>query len=178
MKTRKEKARRAERATPNGVRQNFVSVSILHPDARDVKSHNVPIYVRGRVVGHVTGDTFYKHLQASRHFLKRPPAIAFDVITLKDAQQAGATKVEITDVESGRVYLARIDDILRDGKRFNRGYGWQVYYLLSRWRNPDAPEQMMLFDIPQVGETRDRLAAGAGLSQGTSPLSKRKEVAR
>ena len=137
----------------------------------------IPIFVNGRPVGHVEGDTFYKTLRASIHFLRRPPAIAFDVSSLYDAQDAGATKVHITDIETGRKYVARIADILRDGRRFDRGFGEQIYYLLTRWRAPDAPQQMTLFDAIEGGEARARLAAGPGLPHSDATPSREREVA-
>ena len=174
MLTQTKAPRRETRAPkpPRGGAEDFSSETILHPGRAAVKplSEHVPIYVRGRVVGYVQDGVFRKKLHGSVHFLRKPRAIAFDISTLHDAANVGATQVEITDAETGKIYQARLDDILRDGRRFNRGHGWQVYYLLSRWRNPDSPEQMTLFDIMQAGETRDRLAAGAGLSQGASPL--------
>ena len=172
-----KKAPRADGATPKGAVRSFASAPILANDACAVNPRRVPIYVSGRVVGHVEGDTFYKTLRASVHFLRRPPAIAFDVSSLFDARDAGATKVHVTDSETGRVYVARIADILRDGRRFDRGFGEQIYYLLSRWRAPDAPQQMTLFDALQMGEARSRLAAGPGLPRGESLLSREKEVA-
>ena len=164
-------------AAPRGAGRYCASVPIVRHSARAVKNNSTPIYVNGRVVGRVEDGVFRKRLRASVHFLKRPPAIAFDVDSLYDAQDAGATRVEVTDAETGRVYVARIADILRDGRRFNRGFGDQVYYLLTRWRAPDAPEQMALFDALQMGEARARLAAGPGLPRGESLLSREKEVA-
>ncbi len=171
-----KKAPRADGATQRRGDKHCFAVPILADSAQAVNTPDTPIYAQGRVVGHVTGDTFFKTLRASVHFLKRPPAIAFDISTLFDAQEAGASKVEITDTETGRVYIARIDDILRDGKRFDRGFGKQIYYLLSRWRAPDSPDQLTLFDIPETGDVRTRLAAGPDVSPGAIPLSERKEV--
>ena len=125
---------------------------------KSFQDNSTPIFVGSQAIGRVQGDTFYKNIRGSRHMLRKPKAIAFDVSSLYDAQRAGAVRAEITDTETGRVYVARIDDILRDGKRFNRGYGWQIYFLLSRWRTPDAPEQMSIFDIPEIGEARQSLA--------------------
>jgi len=126
--------------------------------------NSTPIFVGSQVVGYVQGNIFRKSIRGSVHMLRKPKAIAFDISTLKDAANAGATQVEVKDTETGKIYLARIDDILRDGKRFNRGYGWQVYYLLSRWRHPDSPAQLSLFgsDPPEgkAEEVRESLATG------------------
>ena len=63
-------------------------------------TYSIPIRVGRQVVGEVQGDTFHKRLRASVHFLRIPPAIAFDVMTLDDAERAGARRVEVTDLES------------------------------------------------------------------------------
>jgi len=139
-----------------------------------------PIFVRGRVVGRVVDGVFYKRLRGSVHFLRRPPAIAFDISSLYDALDAEAVTVHVTDEETGRVYVARIADILRDGKRFNRGYGKQIFLPLSRWRHPDAPEQLSLFDMPppdeEAGDVRTRLAAGPDASQISTLMREHKGV--
>ena len=175
-----KKAPWADGATPRDAGR--CCTFIVGHSARAVKDNSTPIFVNGRVVGRVEDGVFRKRLRASVHFLKRPPAIAFDVSTLFDAQNAGATRVEVTDVETGRVYVARIDDILRDGRRFNRGFGDQVYYLLTRWRAPDAPEQMSLFgddppsDEVKGGNARHGLAAEPGAPSTQSSAEPREEV--
>ncbi len=92
-----------------------------------------PIFLNGRAVGHVQGDTFHKTLARSRHFLRRPPAIAFDRTTLRDARRAGAMRVRIYEREQGDVYEATIDEIERYGFPVRRGFGDQVALHLSRW---------------------------------------------
>ena len=176
-----KKAPRADGATPKGA-VRCASALILAQPVRAVKSEAIPIYIRGRVVGYVEDGVFRKRLRGSVHFLRRPPAIAFDLSTLYDAQSAGAERVHITDTETGREYVARIDDILRDGKRFDRGFGKQIYYLLTRWRAPDTPEQLSLFgDGPppdnEVGNVRHGLAAepDAPPLQGSAPPRNRFE---
>ena len=37
-----------------------------------------PVKVNKKVVGNVDGDTLNKTLESSKHFLRTPPAIAFD----------------------------------------------------------------------------------------------------
>ena len=54
-----------------------------------VQSNYTPIFVGTRVVGAVKGDTFFKTIRKS-HFLRKPPAIAFDTNSLEQAKQAGA----------------------------------------------------------------------------------------
>jgi hypothetical protein len=92
----------------------------------DVQLHSTPIYAGGKVVGKVEGITFHKSLKASRHFLKIPPAIAFDASTLEDAEKAGAVKVQVTDQETGTIYKTTIAQIRDYGFRVNRGFGDQI----------------------------------------------------
>ena len=92
-----------------------------------------PIFLNGRVIGHVRDGVFEKTLARSRHFLRRPPAIAFDRATLRDARRAGAMRVRIVERERGDVYEATIDEIERYGFPVQRGFGDQVALHLSRW---------------------------------------------
>jgi len=104
----------------------------------------VPIYIPGRdkPIGYVNGRFFRKSIAGSRHMLRSPKAIAFDVCTLDDAQRAGATDVSVTDSETGRTYCAPIDDVRRYGFTVARGHGRQVALTLDRYSvdgaQPDA----------------------------------------
>lgn len=91
----------------------------------------------GKIIGEVKGLVFQKRLRASRHFLRVPPAIAFDVQSLHDAERAGARVVCVIDDESGWGYAAAIEKIWRRGRRFNRGYGEQIFLPLHEWRTDD-----------------------------------------
>ena len=116
------------------------------PAARAASGGGVPVYVGDRVVGHVRGDTFHKSIRPN-HYLTRPRAIALDVGNVRDAIAAGATHAQIVDAESGATYRAALDDILRDGTRFNRGYGDQIFLPLDQWTRPDRGDQLALFDL-------------------------------
>lgn len=117
------------------------------PSVIQQNSTRTPIYVNGRVVGYVAGATFHKTIHGSRHLLKTPAAIALDLGNVRDAQRAGATHAEVTDAETGHVYRAALDIILRDGREFDRGFGRQIYLPLDRWLRPDQGqgEQLTLF---------------------------------
>lgn len=124
---------------------------VAHTEAAVKERHDAlrrtPIYVRNRTVGHVIGTTFHKTIRGSVHLLRRPPAVAFDISTLEDARQAGASQVEVSDSDTGAVYRAPMHLILDKGTRFNRGYGEQVYLTLANWVRPDLGqgEQLALF---------------------------------
>lgn len=110
-----------------------------------MKKYNTSIFAAGRVVGHVRGDTFHKTIRGSVHLLRRPPAIALDLQSISDAESAGAAWAEIADVESSRVYRAKLDTIRKYGRVFNRGFGEQIYLCLSEWGLDVDAEQLSLF---------------------------------
>lgn len=87
----------------------------------------------GKVIGKVKGDTFTKSIRGSVHFLRRPPAIAFDVSTIDQAAEAGAVRVRVVDSETGTVYQTTIDHIREKGFTFNRGFGEQIALTLEGW---------------------------------------------
>ena len=101
----------------------------------------------GKVIGHVRNGVFRKRLRASRHFLRVPPAIAFDVESLVEAEQAGAGVIRIEDADSARVYAATMADVRRRGFVIERGHGAQLAVPLGAWRvsGSDVPEQLRLF---------------------------------
>jgi len=103
------------------------------------------IRVGGRIVAGVRGDRLTKDIQGSRHFLRKPLAIALDVNSIDQATAAGATWAEITDIETGRCYTARLTTILARGVPFNRGFGAQIYLPLDDWGRDGDPAQLVLF---------------------------------
>jgi hypothetical protein len=115
-------------------------------DAAQVRrAASIPIRVGRHVVGEVVGDTFKKRVRASSHFLRTPPAIAFGVSTLDDAERAGARYVEVTDTESGCIYRATIATIRARGFELNRGFGEQIALALNLWTcDDDADEPAQL----------------------------------
>ena len=92
-----------------------------------------PIYVNGRVIGIVSRDIFIKRVRASKHFLRTPQAICLDVNSLEQAEQAGAVRVRVEDVESGIKFLASIEHIRMAGFEIDRGYGRQIALTLDGW---------------------------------------------
>ena len=88
----------------------------------------MPVYLPGRdkPIGYVSGQFFRKTIVGSKHMLRSPKAIAFELCTLDDAEKAGATHVSITDSETGRTYCAPIATVRRYGFPVVRGHGRQV----------------------------------------------------
>lgn len=96
-------------------------------------SKPTPIYVNGRPIGQVVGDTFRKTITGSRHLLRTPKAICFDRSTLWDAAAAGATRAEIYDSESRTTYTATLETIDTFSFPVNRGHNAQVGLRLEYW---------------------------------------------
>jgi hypothetical protein len=101
----------------------------------------------GKRIGSIRGETLEKTIKGSRHFLRKPEtSICLEVATLQAAQDAGATRCEITDSETGIVYTAPISHILTAGVEIDFGYGRQIRLALTGWakRRPGGV-QMALF---------------------------------
>jgi hypothetical protein len=96
-----------------------------------------PIFAGSKVIGKVQGGVFYKTIR-SKHMLRVPPAIANDIGALQDAMNAGANNVCITNKDSGIKYTASMERILNEGKRFNRGFGEQIFLTLNEWQKSGA----------------------------------------
>jgi hypothetical protein len=112
------------------------------------RSKSIAVFVGSKVVGQVRGGVFCKRLRRE-HFLTNPPAIAFDVQSLDQAERAGAQSVEIFDSDSGHTYRAAISTIRARGFFLNRGFGEQIALSLSEWRRDDGAEQLSLFGVRQ-----------------------------
>jgi len=93
----------------------------------------VRILVNKKMVGQVTDGYFFKTLKSSRHFLRKPPAIAFDVESIDQAKEHDAHTVLIKDIDNNLYYKAPIDKIKEMGFDVNRGHGEQVALGLEHW---------------------------------------------
>jgi len=121
-----------------------------HPSYSTVRAQSQPVHAcSGQVVGQVLGGVFSKTVRASVHFLRRPPAIAFDMVSLREAWEAGARAVDVHDVETGRHYMAGLDVIRRLGFELDRGFGRQVALPLERWTvsGGRAARQLALLEV-------------------------------
>lgn len=104
------------------------------------------ISIGNRIVGIVQNGVFLKRVNASVHFLRRPPAIAFDVSSLKDAEKAGAHIVKVVDKETGVEYEADLSIILDKGFELDRGHGTQIALPLGKWHKSSGT-QMELWGV-------------------------------
>ena len=103
----------------------------------------------GKVIGGLVGNVFRKHVDASRHFLRKPyPAIAFDLDTLAQAKEQGARFVEVIDRESGKTYRASLERVWSKGFPVNRNHGEQIALALGEWNQGDdeLPAEQLSFE--------------------------------
>ena len=106
----------------------------------------------GHIVAEVVGGVLRKRIQASRHFLRQPPAIAFDLCVLAEAERLGASQVEVLDRESGCIYAAPLWAFERWGLRLDRGFGRQAALRLERWA-VSGPGQPVVRQLQLFGES-------------------------
>jgi hypothetical protein len=99
-----------------------------------IQSQNnfTPIYVGEKKVGKVRDNTFYKSISED-HYLRYPPAIAFDINSLDLAERVGAIGVHVADKDTGVIYQSSIAFIRKYGTVFNRGHGVQIFLTVGNW---------------------------------------------
>lgn len=87
-----------------------------------------PITIRGRISGFYMERTreYYRRVEGSRHFLRKPPSITNDVAALAEAERMGADRVRIVDSETGNEYACIIAVIRDYGTIIDRGFGRQI----------------------------------------------------
>jgi len=95
-----------------------------------------PVFtVDGRTAGYISGRTFRKRVEASRHMLKKPrPAWAIDVYVLDQLRTAGVVDLLIEDTERALTYTASLSHFESNGRAFDYGAGPQVALALRYWR--------------------------------------------
>jgi hypothetical protein len=88
----------------------------------------------GLVIGEVDeAGVFRKRVRGSQHFLRQPPAIAFDRSTLAAAEQAGALSLEVIDLDTNSTYRCSISVFRSHCLFIDRGFGLQWALPLRRW---------------------------------------------
>lgn len=88
-----------------------------------------------KCVGELEGSLFRKRVSKSKHFLRRPPAIAIDAAVWDDIKGKIET-IEVIDADTGEVYRAQA--VLFESAKviINRGYGVQYALPLEYWGGP------------------------------------------
>ena len=100
---------------------------------------------RGKAVGTIKGDVFYKKLSSRRHFLRKPPAISFDEESLKKAFNYGAKKIVIYDKDTKKNYTANFETVYEKGFKVGRGFGKQIALPLSFWNVEEDAQETLAF---------------------------------
>ena len=72
--------------------------------------------------------------------LRKPPAIAYGVDALNDAERAGADCLEVIDRETGIVYSSTLENFRQHCFDVNRGYEPQVALTLENWTKTGGKE--------------------------------------
>ena len=78
---------------------------------------------------------WYRRIDGSRNFLRRPPGIASGKPALAEAERLGCMAAKVVDSETGDTYLAGFDVIRRYGVTIQRT-GWepQIALPFDHWR--------------------------------------------
>lgn len=84
------------------------------------------ILVNRKKVYTVSGDTVSKEISGSKHIMRNPHAIFFDIQSLREAESLGAKIITVTDKETGDVYTATLPLVWQKAIYKNYGYGEQV----------------------------------------------------
>jgi len=139
--------RRAPLATGQ-IKRDYKKLS-YYPSPLSKCQGGIPIFAgNGKVVGEIRDGVFLKKLRGSRHFLRKPPAICFDISSLKEAEEAGATHIKIIDIETGKTYHAPLRLVWEKGFTLDRGHGRQIGLPLNLWESGEADEnQLTLFKV-------------------------------
>jgi hypothetical protein len=87
----------------------------------------------GKSIGFVKNKVFFKSVRKSRHMLRKPLGWASDIESLEQAEKYGALHFQINDLETGKIFIANIQDFWDFGLRINRGYGEQIVLTLRFW---------------------------------------------
>lgn len=106
------------------------------------------IKVGNQVVGIVENGVFEKRIHGSRHFLRKPMAIAMDESSLAQASKLGAKIVKIIDLDTGLIYIVTIELIYKKGFRFNRGFGDQIGLTLNYWQCTNGQGKNLITSQP------------------------------
>lgn len=108
---------------------------------------SIPVFLsNGKIAGSIVDDSFIKTVYASKHFLRRPPAIAFDKSVVEEIQKQNVAKLVIKDRESNHTYTLTLEEFLFKAFPLNRGFGAQLACLLKEWTvvQEQEPHQLEL----------------------------------
>lgn len=89
--------------------------------------------VDGITVAQIQDKKLSKTIIGSRHLLRNPPAIAFDVHIVNEAVQSGVEEVTVWDEEAEIRYQTSMDNFCKYKLYVNCGHGPQYAPPIHRW---------------------------------------------
>ena len=125
----------------------------------DSNGKSIQIFVSRRHVGDIVNGVFKKSISGSRHILRKPPAIALSVEALRLADQAGAHDIQITDIESARLYTCSIEYFKQFAFPLQRG-GFEPQLALQLERFDVSSPLVIASRAPKPGEVRSKAGNG------------------
>ncbi len=94
-----------------------------------------PIYAQnGKIVARADGDKMQKVIQGSKHFLRTPPAIAFDVFCITQAKRMNLKEIQVVDSETRTLYSVDMPTFLEKSLQLNSGFGEQMALTMEHWK--------------------------------------------
>ncbi len=100
----------------------------------------------GKVYGVIENRTLKKRIVGTKHFLRKPPAIAIDA-DLFQRYRAEFDTIEVQDVETGAVYRLSARSFEALAFPLERGYGQQLAVVLSRWRVQKPTDPQLVLEV-------------------------------
>ena len=132
--------------------KKLYKLAVRHSYHKSMASKSIPrkkeegktiIGSNGKVVGTVIKDTLHKRVNSSKHFPRKPPAIAFDKDCIEKAKELGATKIMVHDIDTKKRFMANYKEFEENSIKLNRGFGEQLALPISMWSVLD-PNQLAL----------------------------------
>jgi hypothetical protein len=143
------------------------------------QTNGIPMYsCQGKHIGDVIGNEWRKDIR-NDGMLNVPPAIANDVQALHDAIRAGAEYFIARNTQTGMIYKVGTAKFFDKGVPMNRGYGNQIYLVLSDFlqsRDPDfiqaetpAPEATVTDEVQEL-KYKSHAPTGIKFTKGVKQL--------
>lgn len=87
----------------------------------------------GKIVGWKEGNAICKNVIASKHMLRKPPGWAWDKSIIIQGLRDGCTLAIIFENEKNKIFNAKLENFLRYGVEFDRGFGVQICLPIQYW---------------------------------------------
>jgi hypothetical protein len=84
------------------------------------------IKVNGKEYGRVKDDVFLKHVDSSKHKLRKPSGWAIDENVLGYIKDDGVVEIMMVDYKNNITCRTSVDKFMEYGIHIDRGYGSQI----------------------------------------------------